>query len=355
MYTYTPMGDKTSKKINAAVLGASGFVGAELLRYLAVHPNFEVKYAGAKTSAEKQIAEAYPHLAGSYPELAFSPLQDFPENIDIVFSALPHGESAEIIKKIWSETDYIVDLTADFRLPVEMYEAVYGLAHGAPEKCHEFVTGIPEFFSTEIASAKAVSIPGCYPTAVALALAPLVNGGIIEGDNLIASAASGVSGAGKALSQTSSFCYDNENFFAYKPGSHRHAPEMENLLGLSQGGILFTPHLAPMNRGILATCFANPAGDISNADLAGCYRDAYSDSPFIYVIEDASALPATKNTLGSNSAHLCAIYDEKTDKVIAMSAIDNLGRGAAGQAIQCANIMFGMDEASGLAVSGVAP
>ncbi len=351
MYTYAYM----VEKINAAVLGASGFVGAELLRCLAEHPNFDVKYAGAGTTAQKQVAEAYPHLAGSYPELVFSSLQDFPENTDIVFSALPHGEGAEFLNEIWDATDYIVDLAADFRLAVDKYESVYGSPHQAPEKCSEFVTGIPEFFNTEIASAKAVSVPGCYPTAVALALKPLLDGGLIANESLIASAASGVSGAGKALNQVNSFCYDNENFFAYKPGSHRHTPEMEELLKTGEGGILFTPHLVPMNRGILATCFANPVGGISNLDLAKCYKDAYSNSPFIHIIEDASALPATKNTLGSNSAHLCALYDEPTNKVIAISAIDNLGKGAAGQGIQCANIMFGLDEASGLAVSGVAP
>lgn len=394
-------------------------MGAELLRLLAGHPCFEVEFLGGDSAAGEAVGDLYPSLAASYPNQQFTAgLPEDLEGLDVLFLALPHGKSQAIVPDLLGEdfshgkaaaaTDSasmsdedrddkagievetsvagrgkshsgcpaIIDLAADFRLndPAE-YEQWYGHAHSAPGLLGQFSYGLPELFRSSLSSL--VAAPGCYPTAAALALAPLLRAGVIAEEGIIVDAASGVSGAGRSLQQNTSFSAADENFTAYGLCDHRHTPEIEQAVGAQ---VLFTPHLAPMNRGILATCYARPAaggndgageggetdslgassfenGSFENSSLdtehlLDCYRKAYEGETFVVVSEQP---PATKSVQGSNAAHLSARYDPRTGYVIALCAIDNLGKGAAGQAVQCANHICGLPEDTGLSVAGVYP
>ena len=339
--------------LSAAVVGASGYTGAELLRLLAAHPAMSVAVATGDTAAGTAVGELYPHLGPAYPDLAFTAYTpDAAAGADVVFFALPHGASQRIVPDLLDAGTgaLIVDLAADFRLSdAAAYEQWYGAAHQAPEHLAHFAYGLPELYRGTFDGAAAVAAPGCYPTAAALALAPLVRAGAIEAHGVIVDAASGVSGAGRPAKPHTSFCAVEGDFAAYGLGDHRHTPEIEQASG---AGVLFTPHLAPMNRGILATCYARPAGAACTDDLLALYADAYAGEPFVTVSESS---PSTKATLGSNSAHLTARFDARTGWVIALCALDNLGKGASGQAVQCANRLCGLDEATGLTSVGVYP
>jgi N-acetyl-gamma-glutamyl-phosphate reductase len=244
----------------------------------------------------------------------------------------------------------VVDLSADFRLrDPAVYERWYGTAHAAAALLAEAVYGLPELHRDEIVKADLVAAPGCYPTAAGLALAPLARAGLIETTGVIVDAASGVSGAGRTLKHTSHFATANEDFTAYGLLDHRHTPEIEQVTGCQ---VLFTPHLAPMTRGILATCYARPAAPVTTATLIEALREAYRGEPFVVVGE---APPSTKATWGSNAAHLTARYDPRTGWVLVLCAIDNLVKGASGQALQCANLVLGLDERAGLSGVGVYP
>ena len=332
--------------IRAAILGASGYAGGELMRLLAAHPGIEVGQAFGASAAGKPISDLHPHLALAYGDMAFDAWDPaLLDDSDLVFAAMPHGESQKLVDAIG--TRKFVDLGADFRLDTaEDYEAWYGEPHQRADLLASFVYGLPEFRRAAIAAATQVAAPGCYPTAACLALKPLVDAGIIETKGIIVDAASGVSGAGRAASAGTHFCAVDGNFRAYGLVNHRHTAEIQMVTGAE---ILFTPHLAPMSRGILATCYA-PA--TAECDPLAILREAYAAEPFVHVGE---APPETKWTTGSNAAFLTARYDPRTNLVIAIAAIDNLGKGAAGQMIQCANLMLGLDETAGLAVAGVYP
>ena len=338
------------------ILGASGLVGAELMRFLSGHSEFDVVFTGANTAAGKKVSDLYPELASSYEDTEFS--SGLPsDKLDLIFLAMAHGESSRMIEQVLASAELVVDLAADFRLAPESYESAYGSAHPNPDKCASFITGLPEFNRSEIKEAKSVAVPGCYPTAVTLALKPLLDDGLIQTKGIIVNAASGVSGAGRTLSRSAEFCSENENFAAYKLLHHRHTPEMEELLGTGDASILFTPHLAPMNRGILATCYAMPADNqksVNTQALMDCYEQSYESEPFVDSVNDPDNSPATKDTLASNTALVNAVYDQRTETAIAMCAIDNLGKGAAGQGIQCANLMCGLEETLGLEMAGTA-
>ncbi len=339
--------------LSVAIVGASGYAGAELLRILAAHPAMAVICATGDTQAGVAVGDLYPGLGAAYPDLVFSAYEpgDVAE-ADVVFFGLPHGASQRIIPdllKTGSGT-HIVDLAADFRLSdPAVYEQWYGEPHEAPDHLDAFAYGLPELYRDTFAGAAAIAAPGCYPTAAALALAPLVNAGAIERSGIVVDAASGVSGAGRPAKPHTSFCAVDEDFVAYGLLDHRHTPEIEQASG---AGVLFTPHLAPMNRGILATCYARPAGAFDTDDLLSVYEKAYAGEPFV-TVSDRS--PSTKATLGSNSAHLTARHDARTGWVMALCAIDNLGKGASGQAVQCANLLCGLDETTGLTTVGVYP
>jgi N-acetyl-gamma-glutamyl-phosphate reductase len=332
--------------IETAILGASGFVGAELLRLCAGHPALRPARLFGDSQAGEALGDVHPHLALAYAGAGIERFEASAlDGIGLVFAALPHGQSQAIAPGIVARGIKLVDLGADFRLnDAAAYERWYKEPHRAPELLGRFVYGIPELHRAAIAGASAVAAAGCYPTAAILALKPLL--GLIDPDTINVSAASGVSGAGKQAGEATHFNTVDENFTAYGLLSHRHTAEMEMALG---GTILFTPHLAPMNRGILATCTAMARGP---CDPLEALRAAYADEPFVHVSERS---PSTKWTLGSNAVHLTARYDERTGRVLAIAALDNLVKGAAGQMIQCANLMLGLDEAAGLARVGIWP
>jgi N-acetyl-gamma-glutamyl-phosphate reductase len=332
--------------IPVGILGASGFVGAELLRLCAGHPALRPARLFADSQAGMAVGDVHPHLALAYGGARFEPVSAAAlGECPLVFAALPHGESQKLAPSILESGARFVDLGADFRLrDTAAYEQWYGERHAAPDLLGRFAYGIPELHRAGIAAAKAVAAAGCYPTAAILALKPLL--ALVDPGTIVVDAASGVSGAGKALKESSHFNTVDENMTAYGLVTHRHTAEMEMALG---GTVLFTPHLAPMNRGILATCTAVARGP---CDPLEALREAYADEPFIHVSERP---PSTKWALGSNAVHLTARYDARTGRVLAIAALDNLVKGAAGQMIQCANLMLGIDETAGLPVAGVWP
>ncbi|MFL6764667.1 MAG: N-acetyl-gamma-glutamyl-phosphate reductase [Sphingomicrobium sp.] len=333
--------------IRTAILGASGYVGGELLRLIAAHPELVATKLLGESKAGQKLGSVHPHLAAAYPDAAVEKFERTLEGIDLVFAALPHGHSQRLAASILDLGIPFVDLGADFRLnDAGTYERWYGHAHEAPELLGSFVYGIPELNRQAIKTAKAVAAAGCYATAAILGLRPLVDAGLVKRESLIVDAASGVSGAGREAKEATAYSTVDGSFSAYGLLSHRHTAEMEMAIG---GTILFTPHLAPMTRGILATCYGEATGP---CDPLAVLRKAYAAEPFVNVIDQS---PATKPVTGSNGVQLTARYDERTGRVLALSAIDNLGKGAAGQMIQCANLMLGLDEAAGLSVIGIYP
>src|SRR5580700_4474425 len=321
--------------MQVGIAGASGYAGAELLRLCAGHPDLDVVVAGADTQAGQPVAALYPSLAAAYPALEFSKARaDELADLDVVFLALPHGESQDLAPGLVDRVRLLVDLSADFRLrDAAAYPRWYGHDHVAPELLGEFVYGLPELFRAGLPGARLVAAPGCYPTAAALALAPLVRAGAIETTGIVVDAASGTSGAGRTPSPTMHFATVDENFTAYGLLTHRHTPEIEQAVGAQ---VLFTPHLAPMTRGILATCYARPMAACTTDEVLALLHEAYAEAPFVVVPEES---PSTKATFGSNAAHLTARVDPRTGWVLVLCALDNLGKGASGQAVQCVNLI----------------
>jgi len=333
--------------IRTAILGASGYVGGELLRLIAAHPELAPAKLYGDSKAGQALGSVHPHLAATYPDAAFEKFDGSLDGIDLIFAALPHGHSQQLGASILDCGIPFVDLGADFRLDdAATYERWYGHAHEAPELLGRFVYGIPELNRVAIKNAKAVAAAGCYATAAILALKPLVDAGLVKPGSLIVDAASGVSGAGREAKEATSFSTVDGSFSAYGLLNHRHTAEMEMALG---GSVLFTPHLVPMTRGILATSYGEATGP---CDPLNMLRNAYAAEPFVRVTDQP---PATKWVSGSNGVQLTARYDKRTGRVLALSAIDNLGKGAAGQMIQCANLMLGLDETAGLTTIGVYP
>lgn len=337
--------------IRTAILGASGYVGGELLRLCAGHPELRPAKLFGDSKAGAALTAVHPHLAARFGDLGIDRFEpDLLDGIDLVFAALPHGQSQALAASILDRGIALVDLGADFRLrDSDQYANWYGEAHQAPELIGRFAYGIPEINREAIAGSRAVAAAGCYPTAAILALKPLVDAGVVEPGSIIVDAASGVSGAGRAAKEATGFSTIEGSFSAYGLLTHRHTAEMEQALG---GPLLFTPHLAPMSRGILATCYATAAKAGAAGEPLQILRDAYASEPFVHVTDDP---PATKSTSGSNSVHVTARYDARTGRILAIAALDNLVKGAAGQMIQCANLMLGLDETSGLPVCGVHP
>lgn len=339
--------------VRVGVLGASGYTGAELLRLCATHPKFEVVMATADSQVGQRAAAVYPSLAAAYPDLVFGELDpDAVDGLDLLFLTLPHGSSGDLMPALREKVATIVDLGADHRLKdPSLYPTWYGEGHPHPELLDEFAFGIPELFRDDIARSSLVAAAGCYVTTAALALAPLIQAGFIAPDGIVVDAASGVSGAGKALKPTSHFGAANEDFAAYGLLNHRHTPEIEQATGARN--LLFTPHLAPMTRGILATCYARPVdANATTDDAISALLAAYAGEPFVQVFEEPVS---TKPTLGSNCVHLTARVDPRTGWVVVLGALDNLVKGASGQMIQCANITLGLPETAGLPLMGLYP
>ncbi len=340
----------------AGVVGASGYAGAELLRLLAGHPEIEVVHVTADSNAGAPVGELYPALIPAYGNLRFAPLDAADlTGLDVLFCALPHGASQALLPGLLDEVGHAVDLGADFRLPPDVYARWYGEQHQAPGSAGRFAYGLVELYRDDIASHAHVASPGCYPTAVSLACAPLVALELVE-PRIIADAMSGLSGAGRALKATSLFSEANENVSAYGLLTHRHTAEMEQALGKVAGAavqVLFTPHLVPTTRGILATCYATPATTgLSTARLLEHYRDFYANDPCVIVVDEPSG---TKATYGANVAHVTVRFDARTGTVVAIAAEDNLVKGAAGQMIQAANLLLGLPETTALPLVGIQP
>jgi N-acetyl-gamma-glutamyl-phosphate reductase len=336
----------------AAVAGGSGYTGAELLRLLENHPGFMTTVVTSREFAGRKVADVYPNLRTdlTYTELEPAALED----LDLAFLALPHGASMEIGARLAKAGVAVVDLSADFRLKdPALYPEWFGSAHVVPETLPDWVYGLPELHRDTIRGARAIANPGCYPTAAILALAPLVSSGLIDPATIVVSAASGVSGAGRKLTNDVHFSHVDANYKAYGLPTHKHTPEIEQELGVLAGSavrITFVPHLVPMPRGLLATCIADATGDADPADAA---RAMYDGEPFVRVL--SGSLPETKYTLGSNNCLLGYSRDDRTGRIIAVAAIDNLGKGAAGQALQNANLMLGLAEEEGLTGGGIYP
>ena len=339
--------------IRVAVIGASGFTGAELLRIAAQHPDFDLVYATGDSQAGVRAADLYPNLAGVYPDLVFEPFEiGRARGLDLVFLGLPHEASLAMAPQLIGDVGCVVDLSAAYRLkqPTQ-YPTYYGFEHDQLGLLADAVYGLPELHRSDLKGASLVATPGCHVTAAVLALWPLVEAGLIETDGVIVNTMTGITGAGRTPTNTNLFSSVDSNVEAYGFLNHRHTPEIEQELGAQ---VLFTPHLVPMSRGLLATCYARPVAGatISTGSLQSLLRERWAGEPFI-VVTDGS--PSTKATLGSNAVHVTARYDERTRTVLAIAALDNLAKGASGGAVQAANVALGLDETAGLTKIGIAP
>ncbi len=336
-----------SSKLSAAVVGATGYTGAELVRLLHGHPGIALTGFYAHSTAGQAVGDVLPSLAGRADVV-----RTFEGDVDadLVFCALPHGASAPIVDALRSAGRVVFDLSADFRLTDRaVYQEWYG-EHGAPERFGQAVYGLPELHREALRAADLVAVPGCYPTASILALAPLIASGLVELDQpIIVDAKSGVSGAGRKVRESTHFSETSEGLRAYSTaGRHRHTPEIEQELSRLAGAplkVIFSPHLVPMIRGILATAYVRPKGD--PAGFTAAARAFYEGSPSVRVLVDGSH-PDTLWVRGSNAAMLSYSLDRRTGWVVAQCAIDNLVKGASGQAIQCANLRFGLPEGAGV-------
>jgi N-acetyl-gamma-glutamyl-phosphate reductase len=337
-----------------AVLGASGFAGGELLRILARHPAMELVAAGASSKVGAPVRSLYPWSAF---EATFVSAEDaMAAGPDLVFASLPHTQSMDLLGS-W-DGPFAVDLGGDFRLrDPAVYREWFGTAHSHPDALGGWVYGLTEWRRPEIALATRVANPGCYPTAAILALAPLLAAGAIATEGIHIDAQSGVSGAGRATGEGFDFVSVNENLRPYAPTGHKHIAEVEQELSGAAGAsvrVSFVPHLVPVTRGLLATCSAPLEGTASTEDLLDIVRHRYKEEPFVRVLA-AGELPATRRVTGTNVAEVSVLADGRTGRAIAIAAIDNLGKGAAGQAVQNANLMLGFDEATALDTTALAP
>ncbi len=338
--------------VTVGIIGASGYTGAELLRLCAQHPEVEVVCATGDSQAGTLASVLYPSLAAAYPNLVFEEFSAARfEGLDAVFLGVPHEAALEIAPQLVGKVGVVIDLSAAYRLKdASLYPQWYGFEHTQPELLAQAVYGLPELYRSQLVGAKLIATPGCYVTAASLALTPLVRSGIVSPAGIIVDAASGVSGAGRSLKHSSMFSTIDEDFTAYGLLDHRHTPEIEQVTGAQ---VLFTPHLAPMNRGILATCYARPQGDApTTASLLAAIATFYKNEQYIVVRPNS---PSTKATFGSNSVHITARFDERTGYVMVIAALDNLAKGASGGAVQSMNVALGLPESSGLSNVGVYP
>jgi len=338
--------------VKVGIIGASGYTGAELLRLCAQHPSVEVVAATGDSQAGTLASHLYPSLAAAYPNLIFEEftVERF-VGLDVVFLGIPHEAALDIAPQLVGKVGCVIDLSAAYRLKdSSLYPTWYGFEHTQANLLAQAVYGLPELYRSELPGAKLIATPGCYVTAASLALTPLVRSGLVEPKGIIVDAASGVSGAGRALKHGSLFSTVDEDFTAYGLLDHRHTPEIEQVTGAQ---VLFTPHLAPMNRGILATCYARPLGNApTTASLLAALATFYKDEPFIVV---RPQVPSTKATLGTNTVHLTARYDDRTGYVMVLAALDNIAKGASGGAVQSMNVALGLPEVFGLSTVGVYP
>ncbi|MBI4234098.1 MAG: N-acetyl-gamma-glutamyl-phosphate reductase [Chloroflexi bacterium] len=344
--------------MKVGIINVTGYAGCELGRILAHHPHSQLVGVTGRSEAGKKLGEVFPHLAS----LGLTVEKELSASVDVVFSALPHRASAEACAPLLKAGVRVVDISADFRLKnVAEFEQWYAVQHPCPEYLEEAVYGLTELYKKEMATARLVANPGCYPTSAILALAPVVKAGLIEPD-IIVDSKSGVSGAGRGLGLGTHFSEVNESVSAYSVQGHRHLPEitqeLRRLDPSQEPRVTFLPHLIPMTRGILSACYAPlkdgalAAGNEGIAELRGLYRDFYKAEPFVTVVD---APPATKHTLGNNCCIIHPTVDARTNRLVVISCLDNLVKGAAGQAIQNMNVMFGLPETEGLEALALYP
>lgn len=342
------------KVIKAAVIGATGYAGSELVNLLSVHKDVELTYLASHSYVGKRFSDIYP----AYSQCVDLTLQDddiskASASSDVIFLALPHALASRVVTKEIIKEKVVIDLGADFRLKSsEVYQEWYKAEHGSPALLEDAVYGLPEIHRAEIKKSHLIANPGCYTTCSILALYPLLKHDLINTEGVVIDAKSGVSGAGRSEKTDNLFCEVNENVKAYSVASHRHTPEIEQELSYAAGKeirLIFTPHLIPMQRGILSTCYATLKEGVTPADVAASYNECYAAEPFVRII---SHLPQTRYVRGTNYFDLSFRIDERTNSVIAIGAIDNLIKGAAGQAVQNMNIAFSLDEREGLTMKG---
>ncbi len=337
--------------MRVGVVGASGYAGAEVVRLCGAHPDLEVVLVTGDSSAGVALGAHVPALAARYPDLVLGAHESvLSAELDLVFVALPHGKSQGLVARLVERGVPVVDLGADFRLKdPAVYEAWYDEAHTAPTLLERAVYGLVERHRPALVGATLIAAPGCYPTAAALALGPFLDAGVVEREGVVVDALSGASGAGRATSDRLHFSRLAANAEAYGLVRHRHTPEMEAELGAS---LLFTPHLVPVARGMLVTAYARLVEPLSTAAALGLLEARYAHDPFVVVTE---APPALKDPVGSNLCFVSAAVDARTGWLVAMSSIDNLIKGAAGQALQAWNVASGWPETRGLPLTGVTP
>ena len=333
--------------IRVGIVGATGYTALEVARLLLQHPDAKVVAATSRGDAGKPLAQIHPSLAGRCEiEIESLDVQRFAEQCDVAMCCLPHGASAETVRDLVQHELRVIDFSADFRLSsVELYEQWYGVVHPWPQRVGSTAYGMPEFFADQIRDADIVANPGCYPSSAILPLAPLIEAGLVETDDIIIDSKSGVSGAGRSAKIATLYCETNESISAYSVGTHRHQPEIDDLIHRISGNqvaTLFTPHLTPMDRGILSTIYVRSKTHRAD-DVMHCWQERFADSAFVKPVDH---LPSTKHVAGTNFVQMTA--RDCGDRMVLICAIDNLAKGASGAAIQNMNVMFGLRENTGL-------
>lgn len=338
--------------VKIGICGGSGYTGSELLRILSGHPHVEITVVTSEKSAGRSISEVFPHLH-KYSNLIYEPLnkEEIVNKAEIFFMALPHGASQEAVNFFLKTGKKVIDLSADFRLKdPKIYENWYKIPHSFPEILNDAVYGLPELYREKIKKASLIANPGCYPTSVILGLYPAIKDALIDTDSIVIDSKSGTSGAGRKGEISFSYCEVNEGFKAYGIAVHRHTPEIEQELSIiaeKKVVVNFTPHLVPMDRGILSTMYARLIEKMDTKDVLSIYKKFYSDEPFINILQEGT-YPNTKNVRGSNYCDIGIKVDKRTNTLIVISCIDNLVKGASGQAVQNMNIMMGFEETTAL-------
>ena len=337
--------------INVGIVGSTGYGGCELVRFLLTHPNVNIKWVSSRTYSDQEYSDVYKSYFTLLDQKCVDEdIEKYLDNVDVVFFATPQGVCAKMVNENVLKKVKVIDLSADYRIKdVETYESWYGIKHASPEFIQEAVYGLCEINREDVKNARLIANPGCYPTCSILSIYPLAKAGLIDMDTLIIDAKSGTSGAGRGAKVQNLYCEVNESIKAYGVASHRHTPEIEEQLGYASSSkvlLNFTPHLIPMNRGILITAYASLKKGVSEEDVKKAY-DLYKDEYFVRVLKEGN-VPEVRNVKCSNFVDVAYKVDPRTHRVIMMGAMDNLVKGAAGQAIQNMNIMFGLDEKTGL-------
>jgi len=346
------------EKIRASIIGASGYGGAEAVRLLTTHPQIDIAHVTADTQKGQGMSSLYPNLRRFVDQTMIeADAEAIGRDSDVTFVSLPSGKAMHMVLPLLEGGSKVIDIAADFRLhDASLYPVWYKFEHVAPTYLGEAVYGLPELHRHEIRQTRLLANPGCYPAASLLALLPLIRSSKAQTSGIVIDAKSGVSGAGRGGGGGGGYAEVNENLSAYSVTAHNHTAEIEQELSGAAGSpirVVFTPHLVPMTRGILATVYVPLAEELQESEALALYDEMYADEPFVRVLHDA--LPQTKATLGSNYCDVTVRINPRTQTAIAIAAIDNLGRGAAGQAIQNMNLMFNLPETTGLAFPGVFP